>query len=123
MFDYTYLETLSAGEERLRYLKQCISAADNRSNYEQSLELRYAYIKESVFSDNFSAIIMFPQYMALFNEHPDIHDRLHFMTAFKWMIEACVDYFQVSANDIENFFEKFKEYCISLDIRSGRIIS
>ncbi|MBE6851974.1 MAG: hypothetical protein E7505_00660 [Ruminococcus sp.] len=113
MFDYTYLETLSAGEERLRYLKQCISAADNRSNYEQSLELRYAYIKESVFSDNFSAIIMFPQYMALFNEHPDIHDRLHFMTAFKWMIEACVDYFQVSANDIENFFEKFKEYCIS----------
>lgn len=113
MFDYAHFESLPLGEERLRYLKKCIFAADRAKNYKNALALRFQYIQESVFNDdNFKAQIMFPEYMALFNSHPDEHDPLSFMTAFKWIIEDLADFYQISAEKAEEYFEKFKEYCI-----------
>ena len=40
MFDYSYFETLSEGDEKLRDLKKCIVTADHEKNISEALELR-----------------------------------------------------------------------------------
>ena len=81
MFDISHFETLSEGAERLRYLKKCILTADHRRNLVEGLDLRYRYIQESVFNgDSFSAMIMFPEYMAMFSANTEKHSSLSFMT-------------------------------------------
>lgn len=111
MFDYSYFETITQGEERLRYLKKCIVTADYRGNTADALDLRYKYIKESVFNgDSFSALIMFPEYMSLFNANEELHSALSFMTAFRWIMEEISGYYQVSAKKVSEYFEKYKEY-------------
>lgn len=113
MFEYTRFESIPDGEEKLRYLKKCISVSDSRKKYAESLKLRFMYIRESVLNDdNFRAVIMFPEYMAMFNEHPEQHDCLSFMTAFRWIMDKLTDYYQVSGKNIEKYFEKYKEYCL-----------
>lgn len=112
MFDYDYFEELPDGEEKLNYLKKCIDEADKEKDYGLSLDLRYDYIKESVFNgDCYKAVIMFPEYMALFDKHSDKHDRESFMIAFKWIIEDIGDFYQVSTDMAESYFEEFKKRC------------
>lgn len=113
MFDYSYFTTLSEGEERLKYLKKCIDEADKEKDHESALDLRYRYIKESVFNeDNFKSLIMFPDYMALFDAHPDKHDHHTFMTVFKWVIEDITDFYQISVEKAEEYFEEFRKRCL-----------
>lgn len=113
MFDYSYFTALSEGEERLKYLKKCIDEADKEKDYESALDLRYEYIKESVFNeDNFKSLIMFPEYMALFDAHPDVHDYRSFMTAFKWVIEDITYFYQISVEKAEEYFEEFRKRCL-----------
>ena len=110
MFDISHFETLSEGDERLRYLKKCILTADHRRNLVEGLDLRYRYIQESVFNgDSFSAMIMFPEYMAMFSANTEKHNSLSFMTAFKWFIEEMTSYYQVTYKRAEEYFAKYKE--------------
>ena len=110
MFDISHFETLSEGDERLRYLKKCILTADHRRNTVEGLDLRYRYIQESVFNgDSFSAMIMFPEYMAMFSANTEKHSSLSFMTAFKWFIEEMTSYYQVTHKRAEEYFAKYEE--------------
>lgn len=112
MFDYDFFDELPDGEEKLRYLKKCIDEADREKDYTLALDLRYEYIKESVFNgDCYKAVIMFPEYMSLFDKHPDDHDRESFMIAFKWIIEDIGDFYQVTRDMAESYFDEFKKRC------------
>lgn len=111
MYDEEYLHSLPHGEERLNYMKKCISEADKEKNISLMLELRYRYIEESVFHDDcFKAIIIFPEFMKLFEENPGEFDNYYFMIAFKWIIEDSNQYYQVSVEQLDRYFERFKEY-------------
>ena len=112
MFDQFYFETLADVEEKLKYLKKCIDEADREKDYSEALRFRYMYIKESVFNgDCYKAVIMFPEYMALFDKHPDCHDTYSFMVAFKWIIENVPDFYQISSEMVETYFEEFRKRC------------
>jgi len=112
MFDESYYISLSVGKERINYLKKCIDEADKAKDYRLSLELRYLHIKESTFNeDNLDSLIVFPEYMALYDKHPDLHDRYTFMYAFKWIIESIMNFPQVSIEMAESYFEEFKRRC------------
>ncbi len=111
MYDEEYLHSLPHGEERLNYMKKCISEADKEKNISLMLELRYRYIEESVFHDDcFKAIIIFPEFMKLFEENPGEFDNYYFMIAFKWIIQDSNQYYQVSVEQLDSYFERFKEY-------------
>ncbi|MBR1863237.1 MAG: hypothetical protein IJ806_04025 [Ruminococcus sp.] len=113
MFDESFYYTLPKGTERLDYLKKCIAEADNENDHRLSLELRYRYIEHSIFhDDNFRAIIMFPEFMAMFEKYPDELEPLKFMRAFKWVVEDSCDYYQITREQAEGYFEKFREYCL-----------
>lgn len=112
MFDYDHFMTLADGEEKMQYLKTCITDADNAADFEEALDMRYLYIRESIFNeDSYKGIIMFPEYMALFDKHPDKHEVRSFMIAFKWIIENVLSFYQISSEMIENYFEEFKKRC------------
>ncbi|MBQ8781788.1 MAG: hypothetical protein IJZ72_08965 [Oscillospiraceae bacterium] len=112
MFDAAYFHELSEGKERIQYLKKCIDEADREQDCKLALELRYLHIKESTFNeDNLDSLIVFPEYMALFDKHPDLHDKYTFMFAFKWIIESIMNFPQVSIEMAESYFEEFKKRC------------
>ena len=111
MYDEQFYNTLPHGEERLDYLKKCIAEADKEKDAKNMLELRHEYIQESTFHDDcFKAIIMFPEFMKLFDENPGIIEPYHFMFPFKWILEDSVEYYQVTLEQLDRYFERFKEY-------------
>ncbi len=114
MFDSGYFYNLPDGEEKIKYLKKCIDEADKEKDSSKSLELRYMYIRESVFNgDCYKAVIMFPEYMSLFDKltNPGEEDINSFMIAFKWIIEDIRDFYQVSREMAESYFEEFRVRC------------
>lgn len=112
MFDESYYISLAVGKERINYLKKCIDEADKSKDFKTSLTLRYLHIKESTFNeDNLDSLIVFPEYMALYDKYPDLHDRYTFMYAFKWIIESIMNFPQVSIEMAESYFEEFKRRC------------
>ncbi len=111
MFDEERFESLPHGEERFGYLKKCIAEADNEKNIKDMLDLRYEYIHEAFFyDDEFMGMVMFPEYMKLFDENPGVIEASKFMFPFKWVVENCSDYYQVSLDQIERYFERFEQY-------------
>lgn len=112
MFDEAFYRSLSEGRERMNYLRKCIDEADREKDFKAALELRYLHIKESTFNDdNLDSLIVFPEYMSLFDQHPDLHDKYLFMYAFKWIIESIMNFPQVSIEMAESYFEEFKRRC------------
>ncbi|MBR1864120.1 MAG: hypothetical protein IJ806_08545 [Ruminococcus sp.] len=112
MFDKVYFDSLQRGSERMAYLKNCITEADNGQDHALGLELRHSYIAESIFGDdNFSAIIMFPEYAALYDKHPDLHDRYSFMFAYKWILEDLANFPQVGLDKGEELYGDFFMRC------------
>lgn len=111
MFDENFFSSLSHGEDRLDYLKKCIAEADAEKDAEKMLDYRYKYIKESVFHDDtFKAVIIFPEFVKLFDENPGAFDQRLFMFAYKWILENTPEYYQISVEQIEKYFDRFKEY-------------
>lgn len=118
MFDfdteYKKIMLLDEGAPRMDALKTAISSADSESDYWSGLALRYLYIKESIFADDaFQAIIMFPEYLALFDAHPEFEEEFSadIMWAFKWVLENSRDFYQVSLEQAEKYFDEFKKRC------------
>lgn len=118
MFDfqseYQKIMQLDEGAPRMDALKTAISSADQENDYWSGLALRYLYIKESIFGDDaFQAIIMFPEYLALFDAHPEFEEEFSadIMWAFKWVLENSRDFYQISLEQAEKYFDEFKKRC------------
>lgn len=111
MYDSEYFRTLARGEERMNYLKKCIAEADLEKDTENMIWLRHDYIHESTFHDDgFKGMLMFPELMKLFEENPGVMEPSSFMFPFKWILANAPCYYQISLEQIEKYFEKFKEY-------------
>lgn len=111
MYDFNYYDSLADGAEKMEYLKKCIAEADAEQDMEHALHLRYDYIKQSVFHDDgFKALLMFPELMKLFDENPGILSPRNFMFAFKWIIARTDRYYQISLEQIDEYFKRFREY-------------
>ncbi len=112
MFDKNVYDQLKHGEERYKYLKKLIAEEDAAHNYSEAFDLRYKYIEESVMHDDlFKGIIMFPEFMAYYDAHSDVCEQHSLMWAFKWILEDVVDFYQVSSEKIEEYFEEFRRRC------------
>lgn len=112
MFDKNFYDQLKHGEERYKYLKKLIAEEDAAHNYSEAFDLRYKYITESVMHDDlFKGIIMFPEFMAYYDAHSDVCEQHSLMWAFKWIIDDVVEFYQVSSEKIEEYFEEFRRRC------------
>lgn len=112
MFDKNVYNQLKHGDERYKYLKKLIAEEDAAHNYSEAFDLRYKYISESVMHDDlFKGIIMFPEFMAYYDAHSDVCEQHSLMWVFKWIIEDVFDFYQVSAEKIEEYFNEFRRRC------------
>ncbi len=112
MLDKNHLYSLEHGDDRMEYIKQCIDDSDKEKNYTEALNLRFQYIEESVFyGDSFRAFIMFPEFMSLYDEHPECISDMDFMDALKWIIGIMNEFYQVSLSKAEQFLSEFKRRC------------
>ncbi len=108
------IQELEHGTPRLEALNDAIREADSAGEHYWRIYFRYEYIKESVFhDDNFKAIIMFPQLLQVFDEHPELEEDTcdDVMQAFKWVLENMPDYYQISKAEIENYYDEYEARC------------
>lgn len=111
------IQSLAHGTARLEAMNEAIEAADQASEHYWRIYFRYEYIKESVFhDDNFKAVIMFPNLLQIFDEHPELEDDLcdDIMNAYKWILENLPDYYQISREEIESYYEDYEKRCKAL---------
>ncbi|MBE6848298.1 MAG: DUF4026 domain-containing protein [Ruminococcus sp.] len=102
------------GASRLQLIQNAITEADAASDHYWRISFRYDYIKESIFhDDNFKAIIMFPELLSIFDENPDLEDEFYgdVMWAFKLVLENFPDYYQISREEIENYYAEYEKRC------------
>ncbi len=108
------IQELEHGTPRLDAMTTAIEAADQASAHYWRMYFRFEYIKESVFyDDNFKAVIMFPNLLQIFDEHPELEDDLcdDIMNAYKWILENLPDYYQVSREEIESYYADYEKRC------------
>lgn len=117
MFDQNIYDQLKHGEERYKYLKKVIVEEDAAHNYKEAFDLRFEYITESImYDDEFKGFIMFPEFMAYYDAHSDVCDQHSLMWAFKWIIGNVEEFYQISCEKIEEYFEEFRKRCVEYGI-------
>lgn len=117
MFDQNIYDQLKHGEERYKYLKKVIAEEDAAHNYKEAFDLRFEYITESImYDDEFKGFIMFPEFMAYYDAHSDVCDQHSLMWAFKWIIGNVEEFYQISCEKIEEYFEEFRKRCVEYGI-------
>lgn len=108
----TQIHDLPHGEPRLDALSNAIAEADSASAHEWRFYFRREYINESIFhGDSFKAIICFPELLQIVDEHPEVEEdnEYELMWAFKNVLENTFDFYQISREEIENYFEEFRK--------------
>ena len=106
------IKTMEHGPSRLEATAQAIKEADDENQHYWRLYFRYEYIKEStIHGDNFKGLLCFSEYLRIFDEHPELEDDMYqdMMWAFKWVIGNMDDYYQISLEEVKNYFEEFKK--------------
>ncbi len=106
------INRMDHGSARLEAAAQAVRDADDAGLHYWRLYFRYQYIKEStMYGDNFKGLLCFPEYLKIFDEHPELEDDMYhdMMWAFKWVIGNLDDYYQISLEETEHYFEEFKK--------------
>lgn len=106
-------EQIERGTSRLNAMRDAIHEADQKQDLRWRFWFRYDYLEESIFcGDRYYAMIIFPEFLALYQDHPELRDDprcSHYMLiAFRWIVEAAPEFPQVSRKEIDNYFRLFK---------------
>lgn len=107
------INELPHGELRLNALSNAIADADAAGENEWRFYFRNEYIKESIFhGDSYKAIICFPELLQIFDEDENVKDEYsdELMWTFKNVLENTFDFYQISREQIETYFEEFRRY-------------
>ena len=106
------LHAMEHGAARLEATADAIAQADSADAHYWRLYFRYEYLTESnIHGDNFKGLLCFPEYLKIFDEHPELEEDMYHdvMWAFKWLLDDAPDFYQISLDEVENYFEEFKK--------------
>ncbi len=106
-------KSLESGIPRLNGIRSAIAEADEQKDLFWQFRFRFDYLKESIFcGDRYFAMIIFPQLLALYDEHEALRDNeecdYNMLVAFKWIVEAAPEFPQISKTEIDSYFRLFK---------------
>ncbi len=105
------IHALPHGEARLSAVSDAMHQADEAQAHYWRLYFRYEYLTESnIYGDNFKGLLCFPEYLRIFDEHPELEEDMSHdvMWAFKWLLDNAADFYQISMEQILDYFEEFK---------------
>ena len=106
------IKNMEHGSARLEATAKAIQEADEENQHYWRLYFRYEYIIESTMhGDNFKGLLCFPEYLRIFDEHPEYEDDMYqdMMWAFKWLVGYLDDYYQISLEEVRHYFEEFRK--------------
>lgn len=109
-----YYQNLENGVPRINGIKKAINAAREKQDWENALNLYAVLIEEDIFhNDSFQAIIIFPEYLALFEKYPEYQPACQkdIMWCYKWLLGSIKDSWQLSLEQIKNIFEQYAALC------------
>lgn len=119
-------ENLSHGKARMEAIRYGIQQADEHHDLPYQIFFRIMACRESTFyGDSMDCLIIFPELLALADQDPQLpgnpnytftYEIEHVMWVYKWVLEDCVDYYQISMEDCRNFLEDYRKRCVSMGI-------
>ncbi len=118
-------EKLAHGKAKISAIYEAIKQADENNDVPFQFYFRISLCKESGFyGDCLDEIVVFPQLLSLIDKYPnepiahydmDYKNSMeHILWVYKWFLEDCIDYYQVSKADCEKFFEDFKQKSLAV---------
>lgn len=116
-------ERLEHGKARLGGIREAIRQADENNDTTYQIYFRSELCKEStIYCDNLDAFITFPEELALVDKYPDtptaeesmfISNTNEVLWVYKWILEKCPYFYQISKEDIKYFFKDYKHRCLA----------
>ena len=113
-YEEQFFEGLERGEAKAKGIKKALDHALEQQDVDAALQLYYLFMNEDVMHGNsYQAIILFPEYVAYFEDHPDKHDEYNHdvMWTYKWIIANVLDFPQIPLSQIESLYEQYKDFC------------
>ncbi|MEE0858959.1 MAG: hypothetical protein U0M12_05785 [Acutalibacteraceae bacterium] len=118
MYLYEYEDEFYAGlehgEARLKGIKRALDNALEKQDIKNALYLYNEYVSESIFYDDcYYAIIIFPEYLALFEKYPEYQNECKHdvMWAYKWVVFNMDEYHQIPLSNIINIYKQYEDFC------------
>ena len=109
-----YFEGLSIGEARCKGIKAALDEALQKQDTENALILYNEFIEENSLNlDGYEANIIFPEYLALFEKHPELQDKGQedLMRSYKLLLGGIQDYYEIPFQQIINIYEQYGKFC------------
>lgn len=120
------LEETEHGKQALEVLRYAIHEADRHQDIPYMFAFRIKFCRESTFyGDGLELMVMFPELLALADKYPDQpgdarfvfkYEAEHVMWVYKWILDTCADFYQISMEDCKNFFEDYRKRCVSMGL-------
>lgn len=113
-YEEQFFEGLERGEPRAKGIKRALDYALEQQDTDAAFQLYYKFMNEDVIHGNaYQAIILFPEYVAYFEDNPDYQDEYNhdLMWTYKWIIGNVQDFYQIPLTQIENIFVQYRDFC------------
>ncbi len=114
-----YYDELLHGKAKIEAIRSAIKEADDNNDLPFMVYFREDLCHESTFfGDSMDMMVIFPEILGIIDKHPNIpvtcfdtyYDNAddHVMWVYKWIINACKEFYQIPMEDCINFFEDYK---------------
>ncbi len=113
-YEEKYYSGLENGEPKRNGIYRAIEEAKQQQDWKGVLELYYEFMHQDVFyCDCFQSTIMFPQYLAIFEEHPELQDDYAYdlMWVYKWIIGNVYDFWEIPKEQIVKVYKQYYDFC------------
>ncbi len=113
-YEEQFYEGLERGESRARGIKKALDYALEQQDVDAVFQLYQEFMNEDVMhSNSYQAIVLFPEYVAYFEEHPEKQDEYQHdvMWTYKWIIGNIIDFYQIPLSQIESIYQQYQEFC------------
>ena len=117
-------EQLENGKVRISGMYESIKQADENNDVPFQLYFRIELCDESDwYADSLDMFVVFPKLLALGDKHPDAPPTVynnnyenamaHILWVYKWLLNDCSEFYQISKADWEMFLEDFKKRTVA----------
>lgn len=115
--DYAEIYNTPHGEKRLELIKLAYEEADQRNDFEDRINWRLEYLDEADFYvDPFRMFLVYPELLKISDEHYKetgwYYRYFEILWDYKWVLEHCQNFYQISVEQFENMAEDFKKRCL-----------
>ncbi len=120
------LEKTEHGKPAMEVLRQAIQEADRHQDVPWMFLFRIQFCRESTFyGDGLELLVTFPELLALSDKYPQQPGNFrfvfdteaeHVMWVYKWILDNCEDFYQISMEDCRKFFEDYRNRCVSMGL-------